>query len=175
MNWPAMRNSHAVRVCIILLMFHQRLSWRYWMLFKRSADIIIKGHHELAGCAVWKLQAKETDGLWRRRRKAIFKVNTATQVRCVAAFTAHYETTNSLLHKNAQRMHQYKRKSWKWCYSQNTNMIMIMCSFDTQKYPWLILKSVSLIEAFSAPRKKQKKTSGIVEYILKLTLHGVYF
>lgn len=73
-----MRNSHAVRVCITLLMFHQRLSRRYWMLFKQSADIIIKGHRELAGCAVWKLRAKETDGLW-RRRKTIFKVNTATE------------------------------------------------------------------------------------------------
>lgn len=33
------------------------------MLFKRSADIIIKGHRELAGRAVWELRAKETDSL----------------------------------------------------------------------------------------------------------------
>lgn len=72
-------NSHPVCVCIILLMLHQEPSWRYWMLFRRSADTIIKGHHKLAGRAVWRLQAKETDSLWRRRRKTIFKVNTVTK------------------------------------------------------------------------------------------------
>lgn len=167
-----MRNSHAVCVCIILLMFHQRLSWRYWMLFKQSADIIIKGHRELAGCAVWKLRAKETDGLWRRRRrKAIFKVNNATKCSVWPHLLHIMKLQINLLHKNTQWMHWYERKSRKWCYSQNNNLIR--CSFDTQKYPWLILKSVSLIEAISVPQKKNN--SKIVEYILKLTLHRVYF
>lgn len=127
MNWPAMRNSHAVHVCIALLMFPQRLSRRYWMLFKQSADIIIKGHHELAGCAVWKLRAKETDGLW-RRRKTIFKVNTATKCAVWPHLLHSIELQiASCTKKHAAWMQRYERKSWKWCYSQNNNT-MIMCS-----------------------------------------------
>ena len=89
---------HPVLVCIIPLMLLQRLSWRYWMIFKRSADIIIKGHHELAGCAVWELQAKETNGLWRRKKKGNLQ-SQYSQVVYVVAFITHNETTNSLLYK----------------------------------------------------------------------------
>lgn len=90
-----------------------RRSRRYWMLFKRSADIIIKGHHR-TGRPCGLEAAGEADGRplkkrRRGRRKAVFKVDTGA-VRFSHVHCALFKTANNFL---SQRNFEGRGGVWK--------------------------------------------------------------
>lgn len=111
------------------------------MLFKRSADIIIKGHHQ-TGRPCGLEAAGEADGrplkkTRRGRRKAVFKVDTGavrfSHVHCALCKTAN----NFLSQRNFEGRGGVGNKTQKnaTLFEGTVNMTAIMRSSDTQTHP----------------------------------------
>lgn len=131
-----------------------RRSRTYWMLFKRSADIIIKGHHRKTGrpcglgsCGLRRRTASEEE-TGREEEKAVFKVDSRGPRASATVHCALCKTANTfLLRRNFDGRGGARKIKKKKERKRTVNMTAIMRSSDTQTHPWLILESVSSIGA----------------------------
>lgn len=113
------------------------------MLFKRSADIIIKGHHQ-TGRPCGLDAAGKGDGrpLKKRRRggrKAVFKVGGGGQTRSLRAHYVKLQTLffygGTLRDEAVRKLKGKKRQKNATLFERSVNMTAIMRSSDSQTHP----------------------------------------